>query len=166
MKIESKFVYVNHKEDFKPLISTIPEGLNPIVFIEDTREIWTCGTYFNIGYPTLTVTEDNNSIIISIGNSQLTLSTSGEGLSLSKGEGNSVVINSNALTKVNTSSPLEWTSDNKLIHKTSGATAGSYGSLDITSNTLQMPNIEVNDTGHITSIENSDINIKLFTQTI
>lgn len=31
MKIESKFVYVNHKEDFKPLISTIPEGLNPIV---------------------------------------------------------------------------------------------------------------------------------------
>jgi hypothetical protein len=55
MNITSKFVYVRKKADFDP--SNIPKNLNPIVFIEDSKEVWTCGTYFNIGYPSLNVTE-------------------------------------------------------------------------------------------------------------
>ena len=162
MKIESKFVYVKHKEDFEPLISTIPDKLNPIVFIEDTKEIWTCGTYFNVGYPSFNISEKGGSILISLGDSDLTLTTSGESLSLRKGEGNSVILSSNALTRINTQSPLEWTIDNKLIHKTSGANSGSYGPSSNISNAsiLQIPNISVNDTGHITSIETRNVQIR------
>ena len=161
MKIESKFVYVKHKEDFEPLISTIPDKLNPIVFIEDTREIWTCGTYFNVGYPSLNVSEKGGSILISLGDSDLTLITSGESLSLRKGEGNSVILSSNALTRINTQVPLEW-ANNILIHKTSGVNPGSYGPTSNMSDasTLQIPNITINDTGHITSAETRNIQIR------
>ena len=55
MIIDKKIVYARKKEEFEPLIPTIPEGLNPVVFIEDTREMWTCGTYFSIGYPSIEV---------------------------------------------------------------------------------------------------------------
>ena len=58
MIIDKKIVYARKKEEFEPLIPTIPEGLNPVVFIEDTREMWTCGTYFSIGYPSIEVSED------------------------------------------------------------------------------------------------------------
>ena len=58
MEITSKFVYIKKKSTFESLKETIPKNLNPIVFIEDSKEIWTCGTYFNIGYPTLTVKEN------------------------------------------------------------------------------------------------------------
>ena len=55
MVIDSKFAYVKKKEVFEHLIESIPKGLNPIVFIEDTREMWTCGTYFSIGYPSIEI---------------------------------------------------------------------------------------------------------------
>lgn len=162
MNINSKVVYVKKKEDFTPLISTIPTNLNPIVFIEDTKEIWTCGTYFNIGYPSLTLSDSGGSILISLGDANLTLSTSGESLSLRRGEGNSIILNSSALTKIDTTSPLKWTTEDKLIHETSGAEAGQYGPTNNVTNAsiIQVPNVTVNATGHVTSIKNTNVQIR------
>jgi len=37
--MESKIIYAKTKAAFQREISNIPEGLNPVVFIEDTREV-------------------------------------------------------------------------------------------------------------------------------
>ena len=41
MEITSKFVYIKKNSTFESLKETIPKNLNPIVFIEDSKEIWT-----------------------------------------------------------------------------------------------------------------------------
>lgn len=84
MVIDSKFAYVKKKEVFEPLIESIPKGLNPIVFIEDTREMWTCGTYFSIGYPSIEISEVSGSVKVQIGNSFFLMSTAGESISIRK----------------------------------------------------------------------------------
>lgn len=162
MEIKSKFVYIKKKSTFESLINTIPANLNPIVFIEDSKEIWTCGTYFNIGYPTITVKENNSTIDVYIGEEKLNLSTSGESLSIRKGTGNNIIINSNALTQISTNDPLEWTSDRKLIHKASGANEGNYGPSSNSSSVsiIQVPSLSVNSTGHIVNISNKTLQIR------
>lgn len=163
MVINSKIAYVKHKATFESLIPTIPQGLNPIVFIEDTREMWTCGTYFSIGYPGIEVTESSGSVNIAIGNSSFFISTSGESLSVRKGDGNRVIIGSNALTKVNTEAPLKWEeATKKLLHMESGATPGSYGPSSSTGNASVIPvsNIVIDDCGHIVSISDKNIEIR------
>lgn len=162
MEIKSKFVYIKKKSTFESLIDTIPKNLNPIVFIEDSKEIWTCGTYFNIGYPTITVKENNSTIDIYVGEEKLNLSTSGDSLSIRKGTGNNVIISSNALTQISTNDPLEWTQEKKLIHKDSGATEGSYGPTSNGTNVsiLQIPSISVNSTGHIVNIGSKTLQIR------
>lgn len=163
MDISSKFVYIKNKHTFENLISTIPKNLNPIVFIEDTREMWTCGTYFSIGYPSIEVSEISGSVKVSIGNSYFTMSTSGDSISIRKGDGNKIIINSNALTKVDTELPLKWdNTSKKLLHEVSGVTPGSYGQSSSSSNTsiFVVPNINVDSTGHITSATNYNIEIR------
>ena len=116
--IDSKFAYIKKKETFKSLISSIPEGLNPIVFIEDTKEMWTCGTYFSIGFPGIDVSETSGSVKVEIGNSFFWMSTTGDSINVKKGDGNRIIINSNALNKIDTEAPLEWDAANKkLLHK-------------------------------------------------
>lgn len=163
MIIDSKFAYIKKKEVFEPLINTIPKGLNPIVFIEDTREMWTCGTYFSIGYPSIEISEVSGSVKIQIGNSFFLMSTAGESISVRKGDGNRIIISSNALNRVDTEPPLEWDATNrKLLHKTSGAVPGSYGQSTNLGNAsiFVIPNIVVDTYGHITSVENHNVEIR------
>lgn len=163
MVIDSKFAYIKKKEVFEPLIESIPKGLNPIVFIEDTREMWTCGTYFSIGYPNIEISEVSGSVKVQIGNSFFLMSTAGESISVRKGDGNRIIISSNALSRVDTEPPLEWDAANrKLLHKESGAVPGSYGQSTNLGNAsiFVIPNITVDSTGHITSAENHNIEIR------
>lgn len=163
MKIDKKIVYVKKKSTFESLIETIPQGLNPIVFIEDSKEMWTCGTYFSVGYPSLNVSEESGTVKISLGDSYLTMQTVGEGLSIRKGEGNRIIINSNALTKVDTEEPLKWDSSNKkLLHLESSVIQGSYGQSSNLSNAsiFTVPNIIVDKYGHITSASNYNVEIR------
>lgn len=163
MVIDSKFAYIKKKEVFEPLIESIPKGLNPIVFIEDTREMWTCGTYFSIGYPSIEISEVSGSVKVQIGNSFFLMSTAGESISVRKGNGNRIIISSNALSRVDTEPPLEWDAANrKLLHKESGAVPGSYGQSTNLGNAsiFVIPNITVDATGHITSAENHNIEIR------
>lgn len=163
MIINSKFAYVKKKETFEPLITTIPKGLNPIVFIEDTREMWTCGTYFSIGYPSIEISESSGSVKVSIGNSFFLLSTAGESISVRKGDGNRIIISSNALNRINTEPPLEWNvSDRKLLHMDSGVAPGSYGQSTSLGNAsvFIVPNIMVDSTGHITYAQNYNVEIR------
>ena len=117
MAINSKIVYVKTKNNFESLKPTIPENLNPIVFIEDSKEVWVCGTYFNLKYPTLSVFEENSIVNISLDDSTIQLVPTGDGLSIRKGSGNRIIFNSLALSSILTETPLEWiASEKKLIH--------------------------------------------------
>lgn len=163
MIINSKFAYVKKKETFEPLITTIPKGLNPIVFIEDTREMWTCGTYFSIGYPSIEVSESSGSVKVNIGNSFFLLSTAGESISVRKGDGNRIIISSNALNRIDTEAPLTWDITNrKLLHMDSGVAPGSYGQSTNLGNAsvFVVPNIMVDSTGHITHAQNYNVEIR------
>lgn len=163
MIIDKKIVYARKKEEFEPLIPTIPEGLNPVVFIEDTREVWTCGTYFSIGYPSIEVSEVSGSVKVQIGNSFFLLTPTGDSISLRKGDGNRIIISSNALNRVDTEPPLKWDASNrKLLHMESGVASGSYGQSTNLGNAsiFVVPNIIVDATGHITLAENHNIEIR------
>lgn len=163
MIIDKKIVYARKKEEFEPLIPTIPEGLNPVVFIEDTREMWTCGTYFSIGYPSIEVSEVSGSVKVQIGNSFFLLTPTGDSISLRKGDGNRIIISSNALNRVDTEPPLKWDASNrKLLHMESGVASGSYGQSTNLGNAsvFVVPNFIVDATGHITFAENHNIEIR------
>ena len=128
MDITSKFIYAKTREAFERELPNIPQGLNPIVFIEDTKEMWTLGTYFSIGYPNFVITETGGVVNVAIGNSSFYLATSGDSLSIRKGTDNRIILTSTALTRVDTALPLEWDSaTKKLLHSTSGVTSGTYG---------------------------------------
>lgn len=161
--ISSKIAYFKKKETFEAAIPTIPSGLNPVVFIEDTREMWTCGTYFSIGYPGIQVSETGGTVRVEIGNSFFLLSTTGESISVRRGDGNRIILSSNALSRIDTEAPLEWNaSESKLYHKASGATAGSYGqSVSIgNASVFSIPHITIDPTGHITSIVSRNVEIR------
>ena len=163
MQIENKIAYFKKKEVFEPLISSIPQGLNPIVFIEDTREMWTCGTYFSIGYPSIEISEVSGSVQVSIGNSFFLMSTVGESLSVRRGDGNRIIFSSSALNRVDTESPLMWDSTNKkLLHMISQVIPGSYGQSTNLGNAsiFVVPYITVDQYGHVMSMENHNVEIR------
>lgn len=169
MIIDKKIVYARKKEEFEPLIPTIPEGLNPVVFIEDTREMWTCGTYFSIGYPSIEVSEVSGSVKVQIGNSFFLLTPTGDSISLRKGDGNRIIISSNALNRVGTEPPLKWDASNrKLLHMESGVASGSYGQSTNLGNAsvFVVPNFIVDATGHITFAENHNIEIRDYVEQV
>lgn len=169
MIIDKKIVYARKKEEFEPLIPTIPEGLNPVVFIEDTREVWTCGTYFSIGYPSIEVSEVSGSVKVQIGDSFFLLTPTGDSISLRKGDGNRIIISSNALNRVDTEPPLKWNASNrKLLHMESGVASGSYGQSTNLGNAsvFVVPNFIVDATGHITFAENHNIEIRDYVEQV
>lgn len=163
MAIESKIVYAKTKSTFESLKNNIPANLNPIVFIEDTKEIWTCGTYFNLGYPSLLVTEENSIVNITLNDSIVSLIATGDGLSIRKGTGNRIVFNSTALSSILTEAPLEWLSaERKLIHKESNVVLGTYGPTSQIENasTFQVPYFSVDKYGHIQLAGTTNIGIR------
>lgn len=163
MNITSKFIYAKTKAAFQQEILNIPANLNPIVFIEDTREMWTMGTYFSIGYPEIIVSEISGTVEVAIGNSKFSMETSGASLSIQKGIGNKIILSSSALTKVDTLPPLEWDNVNKrLLHSLSGTAAGSFGQSTTLENAsiLNIPYVTVNTYGHITSISTKLVSIR------
>lgn len=169
MIINKKIVYARKREEFESLIPTIPEGLNPVVFIEDTREVWTCGTYFSIGYPSIEVSEVSGSVKVQIGNSFFLLTPTGDSISLRKGDGNRIIISSNALNRVDTEPPLKWDASNrKLLHMESGVASGSYGQSTNLGNAsvFVVPNFIVDATGHITFAENHNIEIRDYVEQV
>lgn len=163
MNITSKFLYAKTKDAFIRELPNIPPTLNPIVFIEDTKELWTHGTYFSIGYPVLRVTEISGTVKVEIGDDNFVFQTSGSSLSVKKGNGNNIIISSTALSSINAIAPLLWNDITKqLTHLTSGVISGNYGqnnSLDNAS-IFSIPNITVDTFGHITNIANSVISIR------
>lgn len=162
MEIKGKILYAKTRSGFEKEIPNIPQGLNPVVFIEDTREMWTCGTYFSIGYPGIYVTEDNGVIKVTIGDTFFTLSTTGEALSI-RNSGNNIILSSNALSKVDTESPLKWdTYQRKLLHEKSNVQKGSYGPTSQMGNAsvFTVPNITVDEYGHVTEANNYSISIR------
>jgi len=162
MNINSKFIYAKTRLAFERELPNIPNNLNPIVFIEDTKEMWTMGTFFSIGYPSLIVTEKDGIVTVGIGNTEFTITTSGDSLSIRKGEGNSVIISSNALTRVDTAPPLEWDQLNKkLLHSQSTVVPGVYGQTTSAENAsiLNIPTFTVDKYGHI--IESATKNVAI-----
>ena len=165
MDIKSKFIYAITKEAFQRELPNIPINLDPIVFIEDTKELWTHGTYFSLGYPSINISEILGAVQVDIGDQNILVQTTGASLSIRKGVGNSIIINSNALNSIDTEAPLEWKADSKkLFHKKSTVVAGSYGqSGDLTNaSTFYIPKIIVDEYGHITTINNSGVSIRDF----
>lgn len=163
MAINSKIVYVKTKSNFESLKPTIPENLNPIVFIEDSKEVWVCGTYFNLKYPTLSVFEENSIVNISLDDSTIQLVPTGDGLSIRKGSGNRIIFNSLALSSILTETPLEWVaSEKKLIHSLSKVTPDTYGPTAQIENasTFQVPYFSVDKYGHIQVSGTTNIGIR------
>lgn len=169
MSITSKFIYAKTRSGFEEKINTIPDNLKPIVFIEDTRELWTMGTYFSLGYPSIQVNEISGKVQIKIGQETLTLEVSGETLSVKKGQGNTVIVSSNALSKIDTDSPLKWdNSSKKLIHLPSTAIPGSYGqSLQLSNaSVISVPYITVDIYGHISEVSTKTVSIRDYVEQI
>ena len=77
MDINNKFIYLKRRESFDEIIEFIPKDLNPIIFIEDTSQIYTCGTFFNLGYPNIKVSEISGHINVDIGQENFFLTTTG-----------------------------------------------------------------------------------------
>lgn len=163
MDIQSKFIYAKTKLAFERELLNIPANLDPIVFIEDTRELWTKNTYFNLGYPAIKISDISGTVKVEIGTENFVLQTTGASLSIRRGNGNNIIISSNALTSVNTEAPLEWQAlDKKLVHKKSGVTSGVYGQVSDSTNAsiFDIPKITVDAYGHIQSIVDSGVTIR------
>ncbi len=169
MKINNKFVYVKSRSIFESLIDSIPNGLDPIVFIEDSREVWTCGTYFSMNDPDVFITEASGSVNLNIGKKEINISTSGESLSIRKGIGDKIIINSTALTKVNTDLPLKWDNINRrLSHSESGVVEGVYGPTTNIPNAsiFSIPYYIVNNTGHVVEAGTKNIEIRDYVEQV
>lgn len=163
MDLNKKFIYLKRKESFKDIELLIPTGLNPIIFIEDTHQIYTCGTFFNIGDPDVKVTEVSGQVKVGIGEESFYMSTSGDSISIRKGEGNNIIISSSALSKIDTNGPLTWDAFNKVLeHNESGVEAGSYGqSTDLpNASVISVPHITVDKYGHVTDAGSSNVKIR------
>jgi len=81
-----------------------------------------------MGTPEVNVLDTNNIITVEVGNSNFTLSSSGDSIVIRKGEGNNIIFSSPALTYINTEYPLKWEPiSKKLSHEKTDVSSGSYG---------------------------------------
>lgn len=163
MQINSKVIFAKTKKGFEKILPLIPQGLDPIVFIEETKEIWTCGKFFSVGDPVVSVEDTLGSVKVNIGDQSVNFTTSGESLGITKGTGNEIILSSNALTMIQTESPLAWDNVTKtLSHLGTLVKPGSYGPSADSSNvsTFRVPSYTVDDKGHIISSESRTISIR------
>lgn len=173
MKLKSKFIYAKTLAAFEDMLSNTTEDeinkLSPIVFIEDTSQIWVNKTFFSMGSPNVEVSEKNKIISVDIGEEGFKLSTSGSNLTIKKGADNNIIFSSSALNSINTESPLSWDIvERKLTHQTSGAKEGTYGetSSSDNANLITIPGFTIDKWGHILSIEDKNIQIRDYVEQI
>ena len=161
--MESKIIYAKTKAAFQRELPNIPNNLKPLVIIEDTREIWILGKYFSIGSPGVYVTDENNIINVEIGQSNFTMSSSGDNITIRKGSGNDIIFSSSALTAITTEYPLKWDIvAKKLTHEKVTLPPGSYGETASSDNVslITIPWFTVNEWGHITNATDRNIKIR------
>ena len=103
----------------------------------------------------------DGSVTVNIGDHNFKIQTTGGGLSV-RTKDNTIIFGSNALTSIDTEAPLEWTKDRTLIHQKSGVTKGSYGadSDQSEASVIIIPNISVDETGHIKKIKDTNVTIR------
>lgn len=115
------------------------------------------------GYSIKIFENEDGSVTVSIGDHNFKIQTTGENLSVrTDDKTNTIIFSSNALTSISTEKPLEWTNDKKLIHQKSGVTSGSYGadSDQSEASVIKIPNITVDETGHINKIKDTNVTIR------
>lgn len=161
--MRSKFIYAKTRDGFERHLPNIPQGLDPIAFIEDSNQIWVMGKYFSIGSPSVIVSERDNSIDVNIGDEKFNMSAAGDNLNIRKGSGNNIIFSSAALTAIKTDYPLSWDAvEKKLSHSESGVTAGAYGETSSSDNVnlITVPRIIVDKWGHLTTASNINLKIR------
>lgn len=161
--MESKIIYAKTKDAFQRELPNIPPELKPLVFIEDTKEVWIMGNYFSIGSPGIRILDTDNIITVEVGPSNFTMSTTGDNIVIRKGEGNNIIFSSSALTSIDTEYPLKWdTTIKKLTHEKTEITPGSYGETSSADNVslITIPWFRVDDWGHLVEANNRNIKIR------
>lgn len=161
--MESKIIYAKTKAAFQRELPNIPPELKPLVFIEDTKEVWIMGNYFSIGSPGIRILDNNNIITVEVGPSNFTMSSAGDNIVIRKGEGNNIIFSSSALTSINTEYPLKWdTTIKKLTHEKTEVTSGAYGETSSTDNVslITIPWFRVDAWGHLVEADNRNIKIR------
>lgn len=158
--MESKFLYFKKRRTFDSIVEQFPADLSPLCFIEDSNEIWFEHHFFQAGNESLRVEEMDGTVIVSLSDTSFTLVPGSTSIQI-RAQENSIVISSNALTKIDTDDQLEW-KNNKLFHKESGVEIGTYGPRSTATgvNILKIPKITFNKYGHATSAETVDITIR------
>lgn len=161
--MESKIIYAKTKAAFQRELPNIPPELKPLVFIEDTKEVWIMGNYFSIGSPGIRILDNNNIITVEVGPSNFTMSSAGDNIVIRKGEGNNIIFSSSALTSINTEYPLKWdTTNKKLTHEKTSVTSGAYGETSSADNVslITIPWFRVDAWGHLVEADNRNIKIR------
>lgn len=108
------------------------------------------------------VTVDKNVVTIAANNMRNTLTNTGSTIALKDAEGGdvgSVIVEGTGALNTDTST----TGKIQITHKTSGATAGSYGptagAIDAKTRKLNVPKVTVDTYGHVTAISNSEMTL-------
>lgn len=158
--MDSKFLYFTKREIFDNIVSSFPEWLSPICFIEDSNEIWFNNHFFQAGHESLRVSEMNNTVTVSLSETSFRIVPGSSSIGVTA-SGSDIIVSCNALTKVDTEGPLEW-KNNKLYHKESGITEGSYGQRTSSTGTASftIPRITVDKYGHTSNIEEKEVSIR------
>lgn len=161
----NKFIYFKTRQTFDSIKESFPANLSPLCFIEDTNEIWFNEHFFQAGHESINISEMDNVVTVSLSEDSFNIVPGSESISVSKGQGNNIIVSCNALTRIETDSHLEW-KDNKLLHKNSGVESGSYGPSNNVSDTNIIPTISigVDTAGHITDIKERTITIRDYTE--
>lgn len=159
--MESKFLYFVHRATFDANVNSFPQNLSPLCFIQDTNEIWFNNHFFQAGHDSIAVSEINGVVSVVLAESSFNIIPGSENISI-KASGNSIIVSSTALTRIDTDDYLEWRED-KLYHKTpSDLQAGTYGpNVDQTGvNSIGLHQLTVDGAGHITKLEPRTLTIR------
>jgi hypothetical protein len=162
--ITNKIIFLKSKANLDKLLSEVAPGNSPVIFIEDTREIYTCGAFFGADSVDVNLSETDGKVILSIGGETIKFTTSGA-ISIEKTSDGSINFSSSALSSIKTETDdvLVWDSTNKTLkHRDSGVTAGSYGQSTTVGDvsTVVIPRITVDSKGHITHVEANNVSIR------
>jgi hypothetical protein len=162
--ITNKIIYLKDAKNLDKLLGEVQPGINPVIFIESTKQIYTCGTFFNSGDSNVSIDEKDGKVTLTIGSETISFSTQGSGISIKK-SGNSIIFSSSAMTsgEIKTDEILAWDKNTKTMsHGPSGVIVGSYGQSARAERVqaFTVPKIIVNESGHITKAEDISVTIR------
>ena len=132
--------------------------------------MWTCGHWFSIGTPALSITQKNgelNKVSLHCGeDSSVDIITSGTGLSLLINSNGQLEFKSNTLTTINTKFPIEYNIATNTVTHSTYKYSGSYGpSSNIEgTRTFKVPSFQVDNFGHIEFAEDYEVSVSLETK--